>query len=196
MRVRRSAGFSLIELIIVVAVVGILAAIGIPALLEVMYRNKVQLAAREATLQMQEARFRSIRENIQHGVFTDFANNRVVYFRVTDPAVPPDPTDPDASEQLRFFELPVGIVFMGPADGSPEGTDAIIGFTESSSPNVGGWVTFRPDGSAVMADDDTTEGGFRFAMPERNLFFEAGVDPAATGRIRVLPYNGTEFTEE
>ncbi len=196
MRARSSAGFTLIEGLIVVAVIGVTAALGLPALLEMMWRNKVQLAAREATLQMQEARFRAIRQGIEHGVFADFASNRFVTFQVTDPDAAVDPTNPASSEQLRFFELPVGIVFQGPADGAPNGADAIVGFAEHSNPALGGWVTFSPDGAGVMADDDITEGGFRFAMPQRGLYFQAGVGPAATGRIRVLPWNGTEFTDQ
>jgi prepilin-type N-terminal cleavage/methylation domain-containing protein len=196
MRARSSAGFTFIEAIIVIAIVGIVAALGLPALLEVMWRSKVQLAARETTLQLQEARFRTIRDGREVGVFADFAANRIVTFRHLDLSDPADPTDPTDTEQLRFFELPVGIVFQGPADSVPNGADAIVGFAEDSSPGVGGWVTFRPDGAAVMADDDITEGGFRFAMPQRGLYFQAGVGPAATGRIRVLPYDGTEFTDQ
>jgi prepilin-type N-terminal cleavage/methylation domain-containing protein len=195
MRARSSAGFTLIEGVIVVAVLGITAALGIPAMLEIMWRNKVQLATRETIVQMQEARFRSIREGEPFGVFADFANNRLVTFHHVDVANPADPTDPANSEQLRFFDLPGGIVFQGPADADPNGAGAIEGFAESASPGVGGWVTFRPDGSAVMLSESTTAGGFRVAMPERSFFYEASVAPAATGRIRVLVWDGTEFSE-
>lgn len=182
MRARTSRrGFTLIELIIVIAIIAIFGVLVIPGLLDVMWSNKVQLSAREAALQLREARFRAIQEGREYGVFADFANNQLVAFRGVDPV------DPDG-EQLRAYNLPAGIVFQGPGDTDPNGPEA-VDFLPDNEDGSGGWVAFRADGSA------DAEGGIRFAMPQRNLYWETGVDPATTGRIQVRTYDGTEFIE-
>lgn len=176
LRARRGAGFTLIELLLVIVVIGILATAGIPAFVEMLWRSKVELAARQTTIQMRAARFQAIQEAQEHGVWADFANNRIVLFRGTDP------TDPE----VRSFELPGGIVFQGPADGAPNGTDAITFGTNEDL--TGGWVVFAADGSSDDAGD------IRFAMAERDLFYATRVGPEATGKISLVKYRRLDDT--
>jgi prepilin-type N-terminal cleavage/methylation domain-containing protein len=178
LRARRGAGFTLIELLLVIVVIGILATAGIPAFVEMLWRSKVELAARQTTIQMRAARFQAIQEAQEHGVWADFANNRIVLFEGTDP--------PPTGTEVRSFELPGGIVFQGPADAAPNGTDAITFVTNEDA--TGGWVVFAADGSSDDAGD------IRFAMAERDLFYATRVGPEATGKISLVKYRRLDDT--
>ncbi len=193
MRVRDGRGFTLLELIVVVAAVGILAVLGLPALLENFWRARVEGTAREAHAAMLAARFHAIQEGRPYGVFADFVEGRVVEFFWTDPDL--DWTVANMSLTPRYVDLR-GIEFQGPpAPGDPA---PVVGFDDGGTPAVGGWVVFQPDGSAVIDADAVpppTEGAVRFAMLERNIYYEVRVGPAATGRVRVLKWNGTAFVD-
>lgn len=178
LRARRGAGFTLIELLLVIVVIGILATAGIPAFVEMLWRSKVELAARQTTIQMRAARFQAIQEAQEYGVWADFANNRIVLFQGADP--------PPTGTEVRSFDLPGGIVFQGPADGAPNGTDAITFVTNEDA--TGGWVVFAADGSSDDAGD------IRFAMAERDLFYATRVGPEATGKISLVKYRRLDDT--
>ena len=55
-RQRPRSGFTLIEMIVIVAVIGIMATIGIPNLIRVIHRAKLEGIARETSVLMQRAR--------------------------------------------------------------------------------------------------------------------------------------------
>lgn len=177
LRARRGTGFTLIELLLVVTVIGITAVVAVPAFIEMLWRSKVEMAARQTTIQMRAARYQAIQEADEHGVWADFANNRIVLVRV------PDPEDPPSTwVEIRAFELPGGIVFQGPGDTAPNGTEA-VDFPTDNEDTTGGWVVFDPDGSSDVA------GAIRFAMPERNLYYATAVGPEATGKVSILKYD-------
>ncbi|MEZ5332947.1 MAG: type II secretion system protein [Thermoanaerobaculia bacterium] len=176
----RASGFTLLELLIILGVVGILAAVVVPAFIEMMWRQKVENAARITTVQMRAARFRAIQSGQEHGVWADFANERVVLFQGTSAA---------AGTEINAYPLPLGIHFQGPGDASANGANAVVFTPVTNEDATGGWVVFNPDGSA----DD--EGGIRVSMPERGLFYETRIEPMATGRVAVRKWNGTAFVE-
>jgi prepilin-type N-terminal cleavage/methylation domain-containing protein len=179
-RCARRAGFTLLELLIILAVIGIMSVIVIPAFVEMMWRNKVESAARQTTVQMRSARFRAIQTGQEHGIFADFANEQVVLFQGTDAAT---------GTLINAFPLPGGIHFQGPGDGIPNGPNAVVFTPVDNEDATGGWVVFAADGSA----DD--EGAIRVSMPQRELYFETRVGPQATGRTAILRWNGTLFVE-
>lgn len=64
-RPHAEAGFTLIELMVTVAMVGILLAIGVPAFQSVINTNRLSASANELIASLQQARMESIRRNTQ-----------------------------------------------------------------------------------------------------------------------------------
>lgn len=62
-------GFTLIELLIAVALVAILASIGVPSVLNLISRIKLTRATRDISVALQAARLKAIAKNRQHKVY-------------------------------------------------------------------------------------------------------------------------------
>jgi prepilin-type N-terminal cleavage/methylation domain-containing protein len=178
---RQRRGFTLTELVIVVAVIGVLLAIGMPALWEIIQEIKLKNAGRELVSAMRSARYKAISEVRDYGVMARYPNE-VEIFQGNDPAT---------GVLTREFLLPTAIGFQGPGEFESGGTEAIDGNDgEATNPGFeenddGGWVIFRADGSANAA------GAFRLGnINLHNL--EVRVGPATTARIRILKYDQEE----
>lgn len=79
-----SRGFTLFELLIVVAMIGILGAIGLPVLTDSSNRNKVWTAAEQVASQIRQARLKAISRNVPFRVrFNCPANRQYRVLRVT-----------------------------------------------------------------------------------------------------------------
>lgn len=69
-------GFTLVEVIIVVAMIGILSAIAIPNMITWVPNYKLKSAARDLYSIMQKARFDAVKENRDGAIVFDVVNNR------------------------------------------------------------------------------------------------------------------------
>ena len=79
---RNSKGFTLIELIIAMVIMGIIAAIGIPNFLGWMANYNLKAAANELYSSMQFARINAVKQNKEWAVVFDIANG--VYYVCSD----------------------------------------------------------------------------------------------------------------
>ena len=167
-------GFTLIELIVVLAIIVIAALIGMPALLNAIRRSSTEGGVRQATVELRAARFEAIKNSATVYVEADFANDQLVTWRETNltPLLSPD------DEELRRMPLPTRLHYWGPADAAAEGPNA----TDPPSTPV---MTFMPNG----AIDE--EGAFRFS--DGLNFLEVRVAPRATARVTMLKWNGTQW---
>ena len=205
----RAGGFTLVELLVVIALMAILALLGYPMLQNMIHRNKLEGFAREAAILLRTARLAAIKAGgiedfdpndstvrtwrARAVVQLDLANREMVAFVDLDAAGglqgqsdliynPRAGAPYKATDyELGRFKLPVGIHFESP-DGSG-GVDRLTDNPVAGQPSI---AVFLPDGS-IDAD-----GAFRFA-DERGNFLEAQVAPKATARIELRKWNGTTW---
>jgi len=174
-------------MIVVVAIVGIMATLGLPNLIRVIHRAKLDGIVRETSVLMQRARSESVRQNVPTVVKFDFATNEVVAFADVDGVAAGDPSDliynPVAGERHRTTDYEIGryrlpnlIQFQAPA-ADPDGP--VRDFSDAGPDKA---ALFDPDGSIRET------GSIRFA-DQRGNFLEVRVTPAATARIQVRKWD-------
>lgn len=114
LRPRRRGGFTLVELMVAVAVIGILAAIGVPSMTALINANRVSSAAGELTAAMQIARSEAVRRNDRVSVCGNAACTSTDWSEVV--IVHPNPTADDPAV-IRSTAAPAGVTITGPAAG-------------------------------------------------------------------------------
>lgn len=179
----RSRGFTLIELVIVLAIMMIIAMIGFPSLMTMVHRSRLETSVRGLATAMQIAKLEAIKSGHSAVVRIDAAtSSTLAHVNIddsTDYAYDPDPSKDyrKADYQLTETVLPAGIAFKGPG-GSAERVD---GFT--TDPGGGDEIViFQPNGS--IKDD----GAFRIG-DDRGNFLEIRVSPKATARIELKKWD-------
>jgi prepilin-type N-terminal cleavage/methylation domain-containing protein len=182
------AGFNLVELLVVLALIAILTLVSMPWLMGTIYRAKLVGAARETSVLMQLARLESIKRSAPGMVLWDAASNSFIAFLDLDG----DRAFVAANDRLitAGYRLPNAIDLWGPADASAEGVNAIADWDEMADcPNPVDGPIFRNDGSAACA------GAFRFRDPRGN-FLETRVLFPATGKIAIRKWFGGDVDDD
>jgi prepilin-type N-terminal cleavage/methylation domain-containing protein len=189
---RSAAGFTLVEMIIVMGILGILAVWGIPALLQTLNRARLVGAAKEIATMFQVARLEAIKKGGANGDL----QNRVTAVRyqldgtieslqvVFEDAVNPL-DDPPWDPQIPIggaYTLPTGVTLKAPGE-SPQGAAAILGWDTPADDDAFDGPVFRSDGSALRA------GAYRLA-DERGNFLEVRIEFPATGKVSIQKWFG------
>ncbi len=175
----RTAGFTLIEMLVTLVVLGILALIGVPAFLSMLNRLKLTGNAREIATLMQVARLEAIKLNAPAEVNYDAATRSFFAFVDLDfDGLYTDGTDRQIGGQLR---LSSGIALQGPQDATPEDVNSIDGWDDGADPNPG--PIFNPNGSADRV------GAFRI-RDRRDNTIEIRIETPATGRVVLQKWFG------
>lgn len=82
---RNARGYSLVELLVVVAMVGIILLVTMPALLQLMPQYRIRSAASETANNLRMIRQRAISTRTPWRVSFDFNNNRYRYYMLKEP---------------------------------------------------------------------------------------------------------------
>ncbi len=186
---RTPAGFTLIEVIVVVLVLGIAAGLGFPTLLRVVHQVRVTSHLREASALVQQARLEAIRRGAPVVVEIDADTREMFAYADLNGENPGEPSNgefdpqgaaPPRTTDYEFRRLRVrgDLAFEEP--GGQTGLDSLDGFV---NPNM-------PDQRAIFQSDGSLEaaGAFRFADARGN-FLEIRIAPAATGKVQIRKYD-------
>jgi prepilin-type N-terminal cleavage/methylation domain-containing protein len=182
------AGFTLVEMIIVVALIGLLALWGVPSFLATLQRSRLVGAAKEVAVLMQVARLDAIK---RAGVNGD-PNNWVaaVQYQPASGGVPAsfrilvDETaeDPPVWNPVTraggVYYLPNGVTLRAPSQ-VVDGTASIFGWDDvaGATDQFPGPI-FRSDGSVTRA------GAYRLANND-NQYLEVQIEFPATGKLSI-----------
>lgn len=138
---RKDPGFTFYELMVVIAIVGILSTIAIPGVVSWLPRHRVSSAAREVKSTMEFARMTAIRNNALVTVNLDWGNDRLTV--VDDDAITLRTTELPDSVDLQANGLVSPVVFNGQ------------GFTNAG----GGIVVVNTVNAAIVRNIVLTVGG-------------------------------------
>lgn len=175
-RRRRVAGFTLLELMVTLAVLGVVLAISIPGLLSVRQRRLLEGGGEQVTVFLQRARFLAIQRNRSQRVVPVLSEG-IVFL------------DGDGDGVLDDVEKLDGVVALsgGVRFGGPPGDSAAVdGFTLSAGSRI---AVVRPDGSVLDG------GAFRLVDAEGDDFLEVRVVEPATGLTRLRKWDGGAWKE-
>ena len=170
---RSPSGFTLIEMLVVLAILMILLLFAVPALQTAMRQSKLRGMANETATLMRLARLEAIK------------NSCTSIVKIVEDDTPHVEGFPDCDgdgvldadkKSLGTFALPYGVRFFAPPN--LKGKDSIDGLSVDPAGGAANVAIFRGDGSIQAI------GGFRFGDDVGN-FLEVWVSPTATARIEV-----------
>jgi type II secretion system protein H len=165
-------GFSLVELLVVVTIIAIMAAIALPNIGQYFRNYQIRGAAQQVAGQLQQARTRAIMKNVSLGVVWGVTDSNATRSQavVEDDLVPNNGTDwttisgedfsnlmLDPDQSLSGITLPAAIQFDNPLNcpGGAAGTDWGVRFNRLGAvckfSNCGGVPPNPPPGPAVVA---------------------------------------------
>jgi len=175
----RSHGFTLIELLLTLTIMSVLMGLGLPALQNMIGREKLLGAAREISVSMRNARLEAIKTSGPTAVALDIDPTRRTVTSFVD-----DDDDGvyDAGERLLSLRTVTAGVDLTAPTGSGI-NDVIDGFEKIGTAGV---ARFNADGSIDAV------GAFRYADTRGN-FFEVRAEPLSVARVKIRKWDGTDW---
>jgi prepilin-type N-terminal cleavage/methylation domain-containing protein len=173
---RRAAGFSLIELLVVMLLMGVLMAIGLPNLFNYIFRQKVLGITQQTAILLRLARLEAIKTANNSVVQIDTAAGTVTAFSDLDQ----DKVLDNGERVIGRLDLPKGIKF---------GT--VFGFKTPPTPAV---AIFKSDGSLDAPNPTAPDpaGAFLFQNTKGDQL-RASVMQPSSGRVVVQKLQGSQW---
>lgn len=192
-------GFTLIEALVVVALLGIIMLIGLPSLLGLVQRSKMEGTVQGVSNLMRLARLEAIKQGVPVVVRLDLDNGFVTAFVDRDGNLQLNPTagaKPRATDhEISRVPLANGVSFWGVPDPATATTPAGAADANPKGPNVATGFTVDPVGAglpniAVFDPNGSIRNPGRFELGDRDgNFIEVRAEPQATARISLWKLN-------
>ncbi|MFA4910265.1 MAG: GspH/FimT family pseudopilin [Desulfobacteria bacterium] len=181
-RLRDKKGFTMIELLIVVAIIGITAAVASPYIIDWIPTMRVNSAARDLVSEMQLARMKAVSERNDYVITFDTTTNQYSIY---------DDNDSNFSTSnvlVKTVNLPSGIQFgyIAGKDPSNEDITGSVQFGATSSPIR---ETFIPNGTANLM-------GSVYLIPTEDIAGsrrdrQRAITVIQTGRVKLWKYDSS-----
>ena len=185
-RNQRADGFTLVEIIIGLALIGVLFAISVPVAVKTIHQAKMSSVGYNCSILVRRAKSEAIKKNSPVVVRYDSGLKLLSAFvdvhgaTVNDPpdwSFAPDPTQPPTAtdHEVAQCALPAGLSWGGPADDP----GILAGFTTWGTEKI---AVLQPDGSI----EDI--GSWRYGDERRN-YLAIQIAPTATARVTLLKWD-------
>lgn len=180
-------GFTLVEVLVVLAFLAIALGLGVPAIQNMLLRSRVEAATSELSVLVQRARLEAIKRRAPTVVEVDTAAGSARAWADLDGAAAGDPPDlaynPVAGEPRFTTDFLISRLEARPNVGfaGPDAQPAVEGLTVTADARR--VLVFLPTGEADAA------GGFRIADAGGLNHLEVRVEPAGTGRVGTLKWD-------
>ncbi|MEO8521965.1 MAG: type II secretion system protein [Acidobacteriota bacterium] len=192
----RESGFTLIELMVVLALFGAMAIVLIPAISNLIFRTKTISAANQAAALLRLARAQAIKRNanvvvkVQALSTSEGQKDELFAFTdVNDDGVWDEPVtdgfDKDGNKIAGSFTLPKGVLLAGPGT-NDDGNAAAFSNLQTTNGGLVGIVRFFPSGAVQKI------GAIRLRDARDNIV-EVRVDPQSTGRVSIRKFEDDPF---
>lgn len=191
---KQSRGFSLLELMIVVCIILVLAAVTVPTVMTQVYAIRLRYSATDLSGLLQRARMEAVRKNAYYSLQTVAGTPQMA--QVIDKNLAVVTTIPPVQMGQNVT------VFFGAGSGAPNEGPFLtsLGFTAASSTSV---PSFNARGLPCVAAAQTcypaAGQGFAFFLSGASSASSVGwvaVTVTPSGRCQVWAYNGTSWNQQ
>jgi len=183
---RSERGFTLIETLIILAIMMALAMFTLPEFFAIMNRSKLEGMARQTATLMRAARLEAIKQSCYGVVMLEPANRRVIAFVDNDRDGVYEPGNVPPERLIGRVDLPTRFSFMD--EKGNKDMASVYGLVNPDTPVTlaDGQAIYQQDGTVLSTDPLGTPraGALRFADEKGNVL-EVNIEPRTTGRVEV-----------
>lgn len=183
-RYRTANGFSLLELMIVVGILMVVAAMAMPKIMTTIADVRLRGAVNSASGLMQQARMMAIKDNQLRKIkYTNIASGGFVYVDVND----------DGAAQATEAQIQMGSTILG--YNAPTGLPALVQSNLGYSPVTTSVLMFNPRGLPCSAANTCGSGMVVYFTDSRTVGSPgwAAVSVSPAGRVKTWMWTGAEW---